>query len=154
MPCCHPLLLGRGPEEDEAEPGARPSAPRGTPSSTHPSLQQTRLPPSILLGGRAGTMRYGNFCSSISWKTTKSLYRRYTDDLKRCKEEGLELRLDVGNRHTPLFAYLLFPPRNRTHGNTAARSLTSSPQASIGRSSKSWPSLMQPVDVAELYLRI
>jgi len=42
-----------------------------------PSSQKTDpdLPPSILFGGSAGTIRYGNFWSSISWNTTKSLYR-------------------------------------------------------------------------------
>lgn len=47
-------------------------------------------------------MRYGNFCSSISWKTTKSLYRRYTQDLKRCKRRGSELRRNPHTSRLPL----------------------------------------------------
>lgn len=76
-----PAHAGGGvhPEPGAQHPGVEPHRPR---PPEHPAL-----PPSILLGGRAGTMRYGNFCSITSWKTTKSLYRLYTEDLKRCRKE-------------------------------------------------------------------
>ena len=109
-PATVPSLLGRGPEEDGprgesgVHHGARTSAQGGgTPPAYAPRPPaKPALPPSILLGGRAGTMRYGNFCSSVSWKTTKSLYRRYTQDPKRCKKRGSELSRHPHTSQFPL----------------------------------------------------
>lgn len=84
-PSCGPgSLRGWPPGEDGQDLSTTGAAPPPTP---RPQAGPA-VPPSILLGGRAGTMRYGNFCSSSSWKTAKSLYRLHTQDWKRCKAKA------------------------------------------------------------------